>query len=563
MSSRRFDPRSLLSPSLLATRPSLGDAVNGFTVAAITVPAALGYAVVAGLPPVYGLYAAMTSMIVFGLLGGNRFLILGPDAAFAAIIGATLASVSSVTGQRAPVLAPLLGLLVGIGFLALGALRAGKLASFLSQPLLAGFITGLAITIIIGQIPKILGIPSPSDTTLGKLGDIWDGLGDVQWQSVVLGLATIVLARLLGHLFPRAPVAAGLLILGLLAVVVLDLDDEGVDVVGEIDRGLPALDVPSFALDDMAALITGALALCAIGFADAVLQGRNYAAQAGDDPTPDRDVMAMGAANVANAFTSGYPVGASASRSSAAVGAGASSTWVSLLGGVVIAIVLLVLAPYLENLPIPVLAGVIVASASRLIRPRELTGLWPHRRAELLVGLVAAGGVILAGVIAGVGVALTLSLLQFVFRAANPPAAVLGRMPGRAGWWDVGRRTGAEPVPGVVVWRFEAPLFFANAEAFTTGLRAVLEHARSEPARGVPISTVVVEADGIVSIDATAAGALRVLLDQLAADGVEVRVAGAHAALRDQLTGVDALVAPERIFKTNDEAVADIAPPGP
>lgn len=539
---------AVLSPSLRSSRPRLHDAVTGFTVAAISVPAALGYAEVAGLPPVYGLYAAMTSMIVFGLFGGNRHLILGPDAAFAAIIGATLSSIAGFSSERAIALAPVLAALVGVAFLVLGALRAGVLANFLSKPLLSGFIIGLACTIIVGQVPKILGIASPSTTTLGKLGDIGGGLDEVDWPSFALGAATVVLALLLARLFPRAPVAAGLLVLGLLVVVVFKLDDD-VAVLGEIEVGLPDLDLPAIRLDDVADLVSGALALVAIGFADAVLQGRNYAAAGGYEPTPDRDLLAMGAANLANSLASGYPVGASASRSAAALGGGGSSTFVSLGAGLVVAVVLLVLAPFLEDLPVPVLAGVIVASAARLIRLESVRSLWPDRRGELLVALVAAGGTVLVGVIAGVGVALTLSLLQFVYRASRPPSAVLGRRPGRIGWFNV-ERAPAEQVPGVLVFRFEAPLFFANAEAFDSTLRAAIDRAAE------PVHLVVLEADAIASIDATAAESFARTLHRLDEQGIELRVAGAHAFLRDQLTGADSLVPPERIFKTIDEAVA-------
>jgi high affinity sulfate transporter 1 len=537
----------VVSPSLLQLRGvsiprELGVAI---TVGALTLPSALGYAEVAGLPPVTGLYTALAAMLVFGLLGSNRHLVLGPDAAFAALIGTVLGEAAGFDPRRALLLAAPLAVLVGVGFVALGLARAGFLATFLSRPLLSGFMTGLAVTILVGQLQKILGIPAPSTSVLGKLSDIAGNLDQVDPWSVTLGVATIVASMVLGRLFPRVPVAAGLLTIGLVAVVVLNLDERGVDVLGTVPEGLPELDAPSLRWDDVNALITGALALVLIGFADAVLQGRQYAKSAGYRAEPDRDLVAVGVANLACSVVGGYPTGASASRSAAALNGGGRTTLVSIGAAGVIGLVLVLLAPYLSDLPVPVLAGIVTAAAIRLLAVQDIRSLWPDHREELLVALVAAAGVILAGVLAGVGLALVLSLLGFVRRSARVDVAVLGRRAGRDGWFDA-RRSPVETVPGVLVVRIGGPVFFGNAEAICARVLEVVDDAPDS-------RLLVVHVPGVTDLDVTGLEAFGDLLDALAARKVEVVVSGAPGSLRDRLAAAGRGTP---VVKTVDEAVA-------
>ncbi len=538
-----------LNPSLRHYRRAwlATDAAAGVTVGALTIPSALGYAEVAGLPPVYGLYAAMVPMVVFALVGSSRHLVLGPDGAFAALIGATLAPLAAGSEARAVTLAPVLALLVGGLFLLFGLARIGFLANFLSRPLLSGFMTGLAISILVGQLPKLLGLSVDADTTISKLVETVRELGDTELWSLVLGGTTVVLSLVIGRVQPRLPAAVLLLLIGAGLVAVFALEKKGVALVGDIPTGLPPVNVPDVTLNDVRQMFPGALALAVLGFADAVLQSRRYAEQARYDVDPNRDLVGLGVANLAGSFASGYPVGASASRSGAALASGGRSSLVPIVGALVIALVLLVFAPVIENMPVPVLAGVVIAAALRLMSWGEIRQLWPYRRPELVVAVAALVGVVVTGVLTGVAIALGLSLVNFMRRAASPHDAVLGRRPDRPGWGDV--LLGAEPEPGLLVYRFDAPLFFANAQVFRDRVLALV--AASEPTP----RWLLVHASAIGELDVTATDTLRRLFTDLDQQGITIAMSGAHARLRRRISEPPALVAPGHLYTTIGEAV--------
>ena len=539
-----------LNPSLRHyQRAWLGtDVAAGVTVGALTIPSALGYAEVAGLPPVYGLYAAMVPMVVFALVGSSRHLVLGPDGAFAALIGATLAPLAAGNQVRAVALAPVLALLVGALFLVFGLARVGFLANFLSRPLLSGFMTGLAITILVGQLPRLLGISVDADATIPKLIETIQELGDTEPWSLVLGGTTLVFALVIGRLQPRLPAAVLLLLIGAGLVAVFALEKHGVGVVGEIPTGLPPVEVPEVTWNDMRQMFPGALALAVLGFADAVLQSRRYAEQARYDVDPNRDLVGLGVANLAGSFASGYPVGASASRSGAALAGGGRSSLVPIVGAVVIALVLLVFAPVIEHMPVPVLAGVVIAAALRIMSFGEIRQLWPHRRPELVVAVAALVGVVVTGVLTGVAIALGLSLVNFMRRAAAPHDAVLGRRPDRPGWGDV--RRGAEPRARPVDLPLRRPAVLRQ--------RAGLPRPGAGPGGRVRAGAALAprprlghRRDGRHR-HRHAPAPLRRPREQ----GITIAVSGAHARLRSRLSEPPALVPPERMFTTIGEAVA-------
>ncbi len=337
------------------------------------------------------------------------------------------------------------------------------------------------------------------------------------------------------------------MLIGAGLVAVFALEKRGVALVGDIPTGLPPLDVPKVTWHDVGQLFPGALALAVLGFADAVLQSRRYAEQARYEVDPNRDLVGLGLANLAGSVASGYPVGASASRSGAALAGGGRSSLVPIVGAVVIALVLLVFAPVIENMPVPVLAGVVIAAALRLMTWGEIRRLWPHRRPELVVAVAALAGVVLTGVLTGVAIALGLSLANFMRRAASPHDAVLGRRSDRPGWGDV--RWGAEPEPGLLVYRFDAPLFFANAQVFRDRVLALV--AASEPTP----RWLLVHASAIGELDVTATETLRRLFTDLDEQGITVALSGAHTRLRRRISEPPALVPPGRLFRTIGEAV--------
>jgi high affinity sulfate transporter 1 len=529
-----------------------GDLVAGLTITALTIPSALGYAEVAGLPAVYGLYAALVPMLVFGLLGTSRHLIIAPDGAYAALLGATLAT-AGLAADRVG-LAALIGLLVGIFFVVFGVLRLGFLAAFFSRPLMDGFMTGLAITIVVSQLPKILGVSIDADTTIERILDLIGEAPEAELWSVVLGISTIVLTLALGRRFRRVPVALLLLVVGAVLVAAFDLEDDGVALLGEIPTGLPPLAMPSLGLRDIREVLGGALALAIIGFADLILQSRRYASEGGYEVDPSRDLVAAGASNVAAAFTSGYAVGASASRSAASLASGAKSTLASIIAAVGVGLCLLYLGPLLEELPLPVLAGVVAAAAIRLMAWGEIVALWSEHRSEFWVAVAAVAGVVAAGVLPGVGIALGLSLLGFVRRAAFPEDAVLGQRPGMPGWYDQARHQVTSP-PGMLIYRFSAPLFFANADIFHDRVLHLVDEAEKA---GEPVRLVLVHATAITNVDATASAVLARLTAELEERGIELAVSGAFGPLRDRLADAVAngRLPEHRVFKTINEAVA-------
>lgn len=527
-----------------------GDLAAGATVAAISVPAALAYAQVAGLPPVMGLYAAVLPLAVFALFSSCRVLVVGPDASLSAVVAAALVAVTGGDPARAAELAPMLGLLVGITFAIMGLARLGFLANFLSRPMLAGFMAGLAVVILVGQIPAMLGIPaSDSSTSLGKLADALGDLGEVDGWSVALAagaIAIMLLARRVAGWLPGALIA---LVVSILVVDLADLTAKGVSVVGTIPTGLPLPAWPSGSWADVRELIPGALAVALVGFAAQAVDARTWATKGGDRSGPNRDLGALGAANVAGAIGGGYPVTSASARTAAGVMAGGRSPVLALVAAAVLAAVAIFAAPLLENLPSAVLGAVVALAVVKLIDVETLKHLRRQHPVELGIAVATAAAVIVLGVQQGLAVAVVISLLDVVRRASYPNDAVLGTRPGREGHFDVSRWQDATTEPGLLIYRFDAPLFFANAQRFHDRLEALVD--ASDP----PTEWVVIDAAATTDLDATATEVIEPLLSSLRTRGITVVVARATGRLRDLLAASD-LVPDDLVFKTLGEAVA-------
>jgi SulP family sulfate permease len=550
--SRRRLP-AVLSPALRHYHRSwlAGDVASGITVAAITVPAALGYAQVAGLPAVTGLYAAMAAMVVFGLFASSRRQVVGPDASLSAMVAAVLAAAALGDPGRALALAPLLGLVVGGLFVVMGLSRLGFLANFLSRPMLAGFTAGLAVEILAGQLPKMLGLDVDAQRTLPALADTVRQLGEADGWSVALAGGAVATMVVLRRFAPRVPGALVVLVAGIVAATVLDLAGRGVDVLGAVPRGIPRPSLPTASWDDVRTLVPGALSLVLIGFASQAVDARTWASRGRHDVDANRDLLALGAANVAGALGGGYPVTSSSSRTAAAVDAGGRTPLLSIVAGALVALVLVVLAPLLEDLPEAVLGAIVAVAVVGLVDVAALRRLGRHQPVELGIALVTMAAVIVLGVLPGVAVAVVLSLLDVVRRASYPHDAVLGRRPGREGFFDTGRAADAATEPGLLVYRFDAPLFFANAERFRVRLGDLV--AAADP----PVRWVVIDAAAITDVDATATEVLARVLDELGERGITVAVARGTARLNGRLVADDPpLVDGALVFKTLGEAVA-------
>ena len=483
--------------------------------AALTVPLAIGYASVAGLPPEVGLYASLAPLVAYAIFGSARRLIIGPDASTAALIAATIAPLAVVSDDRVR-LASALGLLVAGIFVGMRLGRLGFLADFLSRPILVGYLTGVGVTVALGQVEKMLGGPAIGeglgvlahiDWTSANLAAVAEAVtiairGSGATVASALVAAGVIAAILVGRrVAPRFPMALVAMLGALVVSAAFDLQALGVQVLGPVPGGLPPIGLPVASVDELLGLLPGALGLALLSFADTAVTGRSFAAKAGERTDANRELVALAAADAAGAFTGGYPISASPSRTSAAEGAGSRSQVTGLVAAMAIAVVLVLFMPPLAYLPIPALAAVILLAVIGLVDVRAMRQIWQLKRSEGAIALIAMIGVILYGTLTGVVIAVLLAALNIVRRAAWPQIAEEGRLPDGS-YRSLERIAGARRVRGAVILRFQGPLFFANASALQARVRELVA-ARPE------IHAVVLDLGATADVDLTAGEALR------------------------------------------------------
>ncbi len=506
------------------------DLTAGALIVALAIPLSMGMAELAGMPPVAGLYSCILPLVAYAFFGSSPQLVVALDASTAAMLGAAVAPLAGGDPLRYAALAGGLTLLVGIVLLAAGAARLGLIADFLSEPVLLGYQAGLALVVAAGQLPRLLGVTVQADTTLGQYWELLAGLGGAQPWSAALGIAALLIVLLTRRLWPVVPGALVALVLGAAVVYAFDLESAGVAVLGEIPSGLPPLGVPDVSWGDLRQLLPAAAAIALLAAADTLVSSRVFAARGRYAVDADRDLVGLGAANAVSALSGGIATSASAARTAVAESVGSRTQVAGLTAAALMVVVLLVLTGPLAYVPVAVLAAIVVAAVLRLIDLKALRTLSRVRRVELVIALAALIGVVAVGLLQGVVIAMGLSLLDFLWRTSRPHDAVLGRAPGRSGFHDITRVRDATGVPGALVYRFDAPLFYANAERFRSRvLRLVGRH------RGTRL--VVLDASPIADIDVTAGRMLGELQEQLAADGVRLVVAAAVGRVRDLLVG--------------------------
>ena len=518
------------------------DGLAGLTVAALGIPLSIGYAQVAGLPPEAGLYASIVPLLAYAIFGSSRNLVVAPDAATAALIGATIAPLAVSSDQRLA-LASGLALLVALVFLGMRLASLGFLADFLSKPILVGYMTGVGISVALGQIPKILGadpIAAVVDVLKGTdvlqvglavtLESIAIVLGQVaiSWPSVIVGVVVLAAILVGDRLLPGVPIALPALIVALVASAVLDLASRGVEVLGPVPSGLPPIALPLISLEQVVELLPGALAIAILSFADTSATGRAFTKDPREEPDPNRELVALSAADLGASLASGYPISSSPSRTSASIAAGARTQMTGIVAAGTICLVLIFLTGPMALLPIPALGAVILAAVVRMISVDRIVRIWRLSGIEGAIAVTTLLGVILYGTLVGVGVAVLLASLNVFRRSARPRIAELGMLPGTDVFADLERDRAAARVPGVVVVRFSGPLFFATAAALRTRVRSLVD--------GHPDArTVVIDASGIVDLDLTAAGIVDQLDRELEERGIELTVARPTGTLRDLL----------------------------
>ena len=527
------------------------DLIAGVTVAALALPSGMAFAELAGLTPVAGLYALLLPTVAYAFLGSSRQLIVGPEGAVAALVATALLPLAAGEPARYAFLAALLALLVGGLFLLARIVRLGWIADYFSRAVLTGYIHGVAVVLIVGQLGKLFGIDIEAQDPLPQLVEFGREVSGFSGATLLVGLACLIPLLLLRWLAPRIP---GPLIVVALAIGVsaaLSLQEQGVSVVGEIPSGLPGVTVPTVDLGDLLVLLPAAVGIFLVSFSDEILTARSFAGKHDQHVRAEQELVAMGAANVAAGLTQSFPVGASGSRTAVNDQMGGRTQFSGLFGAGAVALVLLFLTGPMAYLPKAALGAVIVAAAIGLTDTKAWRVLSRTNRVEAAIAAITMAGVIVVGVLEALLIAVALSILDVVRRSATPHDAVLGWVERLGRYADVRLHPTARIVPGVLVYRLDDRLFFANAGYVRGRIREAIAGAPT------PVRSLVFDAEALTHIDATGIAALKELIQSLR----EERIGFAFARLKGPTegtlreAGVLDLVGPERVFPTVRAAV--------
>jgi high affinity sulfate transporter 1 len=508
------------------------DLVAGLVLTALLVPAGMGYAQASGLPPIYGLYATIVPLVVYAVLGPSRILVLGPDSALSPLIAAAVIPAAAGSEEQAVAIAGFLAIASGVLFMLAAVARLGFITDLLSKPVRYGYMNGIALTVFLSQLPKLFGFSTDAQGVVPELRAFLRGVldGDTNTAAVIIGLACLAVIFACKRWWPKIPGVLIAVVGATVAVGVFSLAERhDVAVVGSVPRGLPAFEIPRIGDADLEILMAAAVGIALVSFADTSVLSRTFAIRGGYRVDPNQELVALGAANAATGFFQGFPISSSASRTPVAEAAGAKTQVTGLVGAITIALLLLFFPNLVRNLPDAALAAVVISAAIGLVEVRGVRKLYRMRKSEFVLSAACFLGVTAFGVIEGILIAVGLALLDFIRRAWRPYDAVLGRVDGLKGYHDVSRYPDAKRIPGLVLFRWDAPLFFANAEVFADRVR---EAVASSPA---PARWIVVAAEPLTDLDTTAADVLRDLDGDLAAAGVDLRFAEMKDPVKDKL----------------------------
>ena len=508
------------------------DIVAGLVLSAILVPVGMGYAEAAGVPAIHGLYATIIPLLVYALLGPSRIMVLGPDSTLAAVIASLILPLAGGSVERAIALAGVLALMTGAFLLLIGFARLGVMADLFSKPIRLGFFNAIALTVIISQLPKLMGFSASVGGSLERLVAMVQGFLDGRGNPVAMAIGMGTLGLILGirQARPHWPAVLIAVVVATGLSALLDLSaTAGLDVIGPVPHGLP---VPTWpltlvTLSDLRVLAPGAAIIALLVFADSSVLSRLLAKRAGTRVQPDQELLALGSANLAAGLMQGFPISSSNSRTPVAASAGAQTQLANLVGAGVIAL-LLVLAPgLLKDMPQAALGAVVITACISFTDWPGMMALLRQRRVEFMLAVSSFLGVVFFGVIQGIAGAIALSLLVMVWNAWHPYHTVLVRVAGRKGYHDFSRHPEGRFVPGLVLFRWDQQLFFANAELFREALLHAVEQAPT------PTRHVIVAAEPVNDIDVTAADMLAELDHELEARGIELQFAGLPGHVRD------------------------------
>ncbi len=532
----------------------LRDLLAGFVLTAVLVPAGMGYAQAAGLPPIYGLYATIVPLVTYAVFGPSRILVLGPDSSLAALIAATILPLAAGNPERALSLAGMLAVLSGVLCIAAGLVRFGFVTELISKPIRYGYMNGIALTVIAGQLPAFFGFSVSGEDFLHKAAAVAKGILEGRTNLVAIAISLFSTIVILGskRWVPKVPGVLIAVIGSTIAVAFFDLAAKSnILVIGPLPQGLPAFRLPIVSVQDLQALFSGAIAIALVSFADTSVLSRIYSQRDGYHVDANHELVSLGIANVATGLFQGFSVSGSASRTPVAEQAGAKTQFAGVVGAIFITLLLLFAPTLLRNLPHAALSAVVISACLAQIEIAGVARLYHLRGSEFAASIACFLGVILLGVIQGIFIAVGLALLAFIWRAWRPYDAVLGRVDGLKGYHDISRHPEAKRIPGLVLFRWDAPLFFANASVFQ---EHVLQAVALAP---TPTQWIVIAAEPVTDIDITAADMLAELDHTLHQDGMDICFAELKGPVKDILKryGLFDSLGTETFFPTIGQAV--------
>ncbi len=549
--------RPYIAPALRPREPygraGLRDDVTaGVLLTALLVPAGMAYAEVAGLPVVSGLHATIAGLVVYALVGPSRILVLGPDSSLAPIIGAAVIPLAAGDPDQALALAGLLAILVGLILIGGGLLRVGMVTDLLSKPIRVGYLNGIALVVIVSQLPKLFGFSVDGDGLVDDLSGFAEGLGDGEINPAAALLGVSALAIILGMRW-RSPRLPALLVAVVGASLILwlgDLDD--VPVVGALPSGLPAPELDGLGWGDVVSLLPAAAGIALVAFADTSVLSRAFAAKEEEEIDENWEMGATGAANVGCGLFGGFPISGSSSRTPVAQQSGARTQLAGLVGAACVAVLIIAAPGLTEYLPSSVLAAVVIAAVMSLADVPTVVGLWRMRRSEFVMSTAAFIGVALFGVLEGIGIAVVLSLVAFVVKAWRPHTAELGRIDGRKGYHDLSRNPRGKRIPGLLIIRFDAPVFFANSAEFSRFVRDSVNHSEE------PVQWVILAAEPITDVDITGRDTILQLVRDMRDHDLHLVFAELKGPVRDRFAryGITDELGKDRFFPTIGTAVS-------
>ena len=531
------------------------DIISGVVLTTLLVPQGMAYAELAGLPPITGLYTSILCLLAYAVFGPSRILVLGPDSALGPMIAATVLPLVASDGdpQKAVALASLLALMVGAIMVLASVAKLGFIADLISKPTMIGYMNGLAITILVGQLPKLFGFKVESESFIGDLVGFIEGVanGQTVLAAAAVGVSGIVLILVLQRWLPKVPAVLVMVVLAIAAASVFDLATKGVSLVGELPQGFPPFTIPQVEVADLGLMFAGALGISLVSLTDTISTSTAFAARSGQEIRGNQEMIGIGAANLAAGLFQGFPVSTSGSRTAVAERSGSKTQLTGVTGAVLILLMLVLLPGLFRNLPQPALAAVVMTASISLADIPGTVRLWHQRRTEFYLSLAAFLGVAFLGVLPGIGIAVGLSILNIFRRAWWPYETVIGRVPGYEGFHDIRVHPDAKHLPGLVIYRWDAPLFFANVRPFRDNIRHL---ALAEPKP----RWIIIAAEPITDVDTTAADVLLDLDVELNAKGISLVFAEVKHRTREKIEkyGLTREIEPEHFYPTTEAAVA-------